>query len=566
MRGLVNQYILYLLVPLFSSPVIAFLYSKSYGVGKLRLGFRFIGGRLENLKLMDDVIVAETNSGYVGVSYIDLGEEFFNFREKTPDYFFTRANVLGRLLSSISSEAELRVARISLDTSTIAERLLKELSSLRAVIESVGEDETLAERERILKKIYTRIREGENISGLRAYMVLRLKGRELDSLCRKLREEAEEVSRGFSIILGIRPKILRGKELRKVMEARLFLAPPMEPIMGGEIEASANIPVPPYENGTLDSRGVFLGYRRKTKIPFFYDIRRYGTRHLLVVGPTGKGKTTLLATIANRLYSRNQADMILVDPKGDLARLVSKGFERMRFCTSTPLSRIKKPFYKSIGGMMASPGNQEMFGMLSDRPSSMGELEDLLGVRLFFVRKECPGRIVDPCRLLEHKRSVVVMDNLTDTGRFMATAMILYCMLENMYEMPTSESLRKLVIIDESWRSGEASLYYTRRLVKESRGFGIGLMFSTQSLTDIPLDVLHNFGTSMVFGSPEAGYIEGVSRLTGFDKKQLIKSIPVLGIGEVMVKLPDTSIPVFVDIDAEVASSSGHKLAFTINR
>jgi DNA helicase HerA-like ATPase len=347
-------------------------------------------------------------------------------------------------------------------------------------------------------------------------LVLRDEGKDKHLLINRIRSEAEEIVKGFSIVLGLKPEILRKKELKKIVEAKLFLAPPKEGVIGGEAELASSIPIPSYEPHTLDPSGVFLGYKRKTRIPFFYNLMKYGIRHILVVGPTGKGKTTLLATIANRLYARNQADMLLLDPKGDLSQLLGKGFKKLRFYPDTSIDFLSDTFYRRLGSIIDYPGVGELVAGELRHFKTLGELEKKLGVKLFFVgNPRSSDQVVLP-RLLEYDRHIIVLDNLTDNGRFLATAMILHLVLESMYSLQPSKYLKKMLIIDESWRSSESSLYYTMRLVKEARGFGVGLLFSTQSLKDVPLEVLHNFGTTVAFGSPERGYIEDVSRATGF--------------------------------------------------
>ncbi len=541
----------YILIPLFSSPVIAFLYMKSYKIGSLKIKKGFLTAKPKDYYVKDNVLVIRATNSFIGISYIDLGEDFFNFREKTPEYFFTRATVLGRLISSLSVEAELRVARFSMDTKLLADKILKELSSLRTLLESTSSDEVLKEREKILKNIYIRVKEGEQISGLRAYLVLRIDGDDEKEVVNKLKNEADEIIRGFSIILGINPRVLSKKELYNILETKLLFAPKEKPVIKGEIETVAGLPVPSYEQGTLDSKGVFLGYRKSTRIPFFYNILKYGSRHIIVVGPTGKGKTTLLATIANRLYARNQVDLLLVDPKGDLSQLVARGFRRLRFHPATRITGLQKTMLTNIIQALELPKTGRPSVEDIGKANTLEDLENIMGVKLFFASTISHDNILQLEKIVEYNNDVIVMDNLTDNGRFITTGIILGCFLEQMYKLKPSGFLRKILAIDEAWRSSESSIYYTKRLVKESRGFGIGLLFSTQTLKDIPTEVLHNFGTSIVFGSSESGYIEEIVRLTGLNKKEITNALPMLGIGQVMIKLPESSIPSYIEIDSE---------------
>ncbi len=548
--------IIALVLPLFASPFFAYLYNRTYKVGVLEVKDKFIEAKVKSVAIDNDVIIIEGKDGrVVSISYIDLGEEFHEFKERTPEQLFYRASVLGRILSSINCEVEVKTVKLSIDTKSLCEKIERELSSLRALIDAQPDNERLREREKILKKIYVRIREGEVVSGFRTYIILRASGRRVDDVKKIVETEAKELARALSISLGVKPRILEKSELKRLLESKLLLAPPLEPTLAGSIESATSIPLSPYESETLNYNGVFLGYRRGTKIPYLYDIRVYGSRHGIIVGPTGKGKTTLLATIANRLYSRNQVDMIIIDPKGDLHTKLYKGIPNYRFSTQT-----------LVGGQvldialnaLRESGILREYEVNADKirkARCIGEVEDAIGVRLVYADPSV--YIKDLNEVLEYRNISISMDNLTDDGRFFAITILLGLLTYNIYLEKPCSYLRRIIMVDEAWRSSEASIYYTRRLIKESRGFGIGLLFSTQSLSDIPKDITHNFGTAMVFGSSEAKYIREIHELTGLPSKELEETLPTLGVGEVLIKLPDSRTPAIVEIDPEVRVEEG---------
>jgi thymidine kinase len=73
------------------------------------------------------------------------------------------------------------------------------------------------------------------------------------------------------------------------------------------------------------SVSVLLGYDERTGAPIFLPLMdEQGALHTLVVGPTGTGKTTLLATIVLRVIATDiaEAGVVVIDPKGDLASML----------------------------------------------------------------------------------------------------------------------------------------------------------------------------------------------------------------------------------------------------
>jgi len=538
-----------LVLPMLFSPVLVFLYKKTFNIGKISLPKDLVSGKISSIEInKDGILVFKTKEGnFIGISYIELGEEFFELKEYTPESLLARSYLLGRILSGITAEAEFRIVRKNIDTAKLSEKIEKELDSLRALMETQPENQRLKEREKRLLKIYERISEGEKIGWLTSYIVLRTKGNEREHVEKILLQETNELVRALKIMLGINSRITTRKELRRILEAALFLTPQTNtPYLGGEKESFSTVPIPPYERSTLDPKGVFIGYRRGTKIPFLYNLTLYGTRHVLVVGPTGKGKTTLLATIINRVYARGQTNMVIIDPKGDLNSMVSSSITRVRFSSKTIVE--KKLVENILAHLLHETSNNSYLN--GKTRFSLQQLEENLGIRLVFA--DPPGNEEIPLEKILNTRTVlIVLDNLTDDGRFLMVAVLMRILLEQLYNEEPTKRLKKLIVIDEAWRSSESSLYYTKRLIKESRGFGAGLILSTQSLKDIPSEVLHNFGTIMAFGSSDSGYIQDILSLTGFNVKDVAKELPLLGVGEIIVKLPESIHPAFVEVDPD---------------
>uniref|UniRef100_A0A7J3ZK52 DUF87 domain-containing protein n=1 Tax=Fervidicoccus fontis TaxID=683846 RepID=A0A7J3ZK52_9CREN len=549
-----------MLIPLFASPLVALLYNKTFKVGLIRNGERFVSGSVKRVELLDSLIVFERRDrGYIGIACIGLDDTLFSEKMRSPEDFFSRALILGRLLSNVKAEVELRIAKVSIDVMELSKKIERELSSLRVLLESQSTDERLLERERGLKRLYEKIRSGEKVGWMKPYIILRASDDSKERVVSALEREAEELARAITITLGVQTRVLKSKELGRMLEAMFATTPPVKISLGGEEELSKALAMPPYERESLDPRGVFLGYRVGTKIPFLYDVVRHGTRHILVIGPTGKGKTTLLATIANRLYVRNQVDVTVIDPKGDTEYMLLKGFSRFRISSSTVINSRKASLaFRVLEGVYGS--REKWFESVQNGvygrerneggPMTFEELERALGVKLLYA--DPPSREFQLNSIVTERYSAIILDNLTDDGRFVAIAILMSLYLEALYRTTPTNRLRRLLVIDEAWRSSEAALYYTRRLVKESRGFGVGLLFSTQTVKDVPEDVIHNFGTIIAFGSADSSYVESIIRIVGYKERGIDKKLQALGVGQAMIKLPDLATLSFIDIDPEV--------------
>jgi hypothetical protein len=97
---------------------------------------------------------------------------------------------------------------------------------------------------------------------------------------------------------------------------------------GARPNTRGSLVLPPRQHN-VSGKPVVLGWRLDLESAVYaLDYPRDFTTHVGVVGPTGKGKTVLLAGIASQLIALNKADrdpylMAILDPKGDLASLIS---------------------------------------------------------------------------------------------------------------------------------------------------------------------------------------------------------------------------------------------------
>lgn len=512
------------------SPALVYMYTKGFLPGSLTRGSVISGlGKVEEARWYKNALVLRLGQErYVGICYIDIGDPMYSEGYTTADGLYLRAKLLGRALANVDSRVELRFHKVPLSTEAIEKRLEGELNAVRAVVESQGPSPELKERERRLVNMLERIKKGEKASWFSAYLVLYAEGRSLEEAGEKAINETENLMKALKLVLGGRVRMCTRRQVRKSLESLLAGPPTVRTVIRLDRDPLPP-PLPPVERGSLSPRGVFLGYRADSQVPFLYDVRRFAVRHMLVVGPTGKGKTTLLATLVNRSYARGLVDFLVVDPKGDLDRVLVR---------SVPRLYIGR---KTVGG----------FEENAQKEQSVEELERALGTRLVLVNPKDAIESIENVLRAEGSRYLSLV-NLTDEGRFLVIRALLKALLEWMYELEPIGRLRMIVAVDEAWRSSEASIYYVKRIVKESRSFGIGLTLLTQTVGDLPEELLSNFGTLVVFGSQEENYLKAAASLLGINAEEAKELLSGLGVGEAVFKLPESQSPVVVEIDPEV--------------
>jgi len=530
---MVNPLIVTLSIAGALSPLIAYLANKGLlpgGFIKRELVKSF--GSIKAIHFYKNSLVLEKNGGrYVGVAFIDLSDALFKGNYKSLEGLYFRSRSLGRILSSSDARVELRFHVVPLALDKVEKKLERELEAVRAVIQANGPREELIDREKRISAVLEKIKKGERASWFTAYMVVYAEGRSVGEAAEKALREARGIASSLNTSLGARAYVCSSRQVKEVMRS-FFLGPPLTK---AELRTSADpitMPLPPVEKETLSPRGIFLGYRSGTRIPFMYDLRRFGSRHILIVGPTGKGKTTLLSTLANRIYSRRIAPLLIVDPKGDMERMLSKSIKRAYISSSTII-----PLTDDI-----------------DYEKPLSELEAKLKTKLLLRNptENTLSRLNDVHSIDDSL--FLVLSNLTDEGRFLVIGGLMKSLVEWLYTIEPTRGLRKVIMIDEAWRASEASVYNAGRIVRESRSFGVSLVLSTQSTEDLPKELLSNIATIFVFGGTERRYVENASWLLNISVDEAREALSVLGVGQALVKLPDNPYPIEIDIDPDTNS------------
>ncbi|KSW12353.1 hypothetical protein CF15_06325 [Pyrodictium occultum] len=233
----------------------------------------------------------------------------------------------------------------------------------------------------------------------------------------------------------------------------------------------------------VESAFVPIGYDillgRIVGIPLWDDT---GARHTVVVGPTGRGKTSLAALVAVLSSLLHNATVVAVDPKGDLWSLLSWSGLAVHVEVESSrdaaylASRILRALGESVGGIV----------------------------------------VVDIRYLSEGEKYLHLETALSDA-----------------FSLLQGVGRRSLLIVDEFWRVKES--YVVRKIVREGRSSGISLMLVSQQPEDFGPDVWSNSSNSVVFGSHDETYLESIKRLSGM-ASQDVSFIRRLGVGEALVQ------------------------------
>jgi DNA helicase HerA-like ATPase len=276
------------------------------------------------------------------------------------------------------------------------------------------------------------------------------------------------------------------------------------------VESAVNAPVILVtEDDVSDRRGVILGRMVDSEGVLVLDWPRDFEAHIGVLGPTGRGKTVMLAGIAAQLGMLSDVRLdpymvLVIDPKGDLRNLLSK-----------------------VASKVVRPG-----GYCIPLPRLDGVAEEL--VKSSVEAGWGKGK-VDVCRGSLIERGLVVYDltNLGNEDRNVASSLIVSSLVLEASEKGLPG--RVVLVVDEAWRVAIGSANHMIMALREGRSKGLYVIYATQSPSDLPQAILDNTRVVVAFGGFTKNYAELARRL-GLEEVDKLLRLPV---GEAYVRVGD---------------------------
>ncbi len=205
---------------------------------------------------------------------------------------------------------------------------------------------------------------------------------------------------------------------------------------------------------------IILGVHPDYGILYALSWPRDFQTHIGIIGPTGRGKTVLMALVAFQLNTKNPGgtSIVILDPKGDLERLVEKsGIE------------IQELEEESYSLPCYQPG--------AYKPAGRG--------------KE------------KHENAKRLLAALLDSAE------------QDACTIPV------VVFVDEAWRFLGELENYMESSIREGRSRGLYIIYATQTPRDIPRNILDNTGVQIIFGGYTRSYTED-SQILGLKTEDLL--------------------------------------------
>jgi len=272
---------------------------------------------------------------------------------------------------------------------------------------------------------------------------------------------------------------------------------------------------------------VLIGFSRDSLHPVGLELREF-YYHLAIIGPTGRGKTTLLASIIEQVLAETSTRVFAIDFKGDLESYLQPGIVDVIMPEKAPLHFLKPP---------AGVNYIDWRSIVLDAVSYVTSLSpDKISLALNTLEKSSnleQALKSQPASLLIHfldfidcnvdykyleelyRKSVVI--SLKNRGIvFQNTYASLFIGLLRSVLLRESSDHGVLIALDDAWRI--LKLRSIIEIVREGRSRKVGVVISTQTPEDIPVEILENISHFVIYGSRNSEYIEKVKNIVGLSE------------------------------------------------
>jgi DNA helicase HerA-like ATPase len=353
----------------------------------------------------------------------------------------------------------------------------------------------------------------------------------------------------------------------------------------------------PFLRTSLHSRGIhksgiLIGRIINSGRNVFWNPNSSMSPHIIVVGPTGSGKTETLISIATKMHSLLSTTILAIDVKGDIeARLLKRGYLfRSIDVPRTPLGSLY-PFYIDP----SARAGQVFEAIVSSFDVNDIKMQAAIykAIKRAYEKTPTPtwqnilselsqedehvrimiSRIIDEISYLDggkqqigHYEIVEGEINIISLSKISKEKeeTLSYAMNIVFQDMLNYMSSRHVdpryvggaIVIDEAWiltRKGRSSTRLLN-LVKLSRGYGLSVLLATQSFRDFGDDwdrILENSGLLIALSNPSKRFWSDASKFLKIDRETIEELMVVMGRGDALIRILPDPRPLPISLETE---------------
>ena len=535
--------------------------------------------------LNNSLIIKVRENECLGLRFIAVQDPLNTLSSLHLDKIEQYMNNFSSFLSLLSDNVTMMYIKISESYTDLLKRIESKMNKLRVLLELGGNDVKKLRELKVLEKIHDNLLNSKNVYRIMLLFIIKVVGK-CDVIEDILEKETSTLTELIDTYLSLKPYIVNPKNIVDyktvipVMDRKIVVDKRKSILIIGN-SGGALLPISRNESNVIDVdlEGVYIGYDMVLGKPIMLSPEKHLKYHGLVIGPTGKGKTTLLASMFYRAHLLGYS-VAAIDFKGDMARYVAdddlivygvdfksllksyrnKGFDinKWVFDVARILSSIfglKRAESYIIFRVVQQVifGNKDLSSIereLSKNKyfSRIGSRSDVYDHIIEAINTLIDNEAKHDMLLREFKKTYILnLEHYPDYIKELLSSIVL--LYEKNMSTPLSK-FKKLVLVDEAWRLRNINPNALSTLYREGRSLGIGVFSTSQLLRDLSKTIVDNSSVFVIFGSNTKEYINDIKESFDLTHRELEK-ISKLGVGEAAIIIKGSKRPIWVKIVPE---------------
>ncbi|ABP94339.1 MULTISPECIES: DNA import protein CedB [Metallosphaera] len=503
----------------------------------------------------------------IGVVIVD--DIPYDYRDLSDSSLRASINAFHKI-TNIGEHVDIIFRKKYIDQRIYTERLLNKLQNLRIIIENDPSNAKAKKEMELLQSILDRLEQGEKPFSYQVVLLVHGKDKQ------EARSLGEVLIRGLES-LNIKSRFATVKEIEDILSLNLTRF--RKEGLPSQIPFLTPFSLEKMPVVEKWSDGVYLGKDMERQVPVFWNVEKSENPHIMIIGPTGSGKTELLIWLGSLMSLQYSVPVVFFDVKGDIrTRLRRYGFN---FKVLNPLfyslklldfpyvaPSIKPLFIEKIVGVSFKLNREERAILFNVLNRHLKETHGRPEWRTILRYEEIGDRY-------SIRRSLELVESFDSDGPFILDGMthginvvdltqlkdetlrrfVIYSFISMLYAYYSSDAdvgLRVGLVVDEAWTILKDDDEYgiIGDLIKRGRGHGISLLMATQNIQDLGQNAdifMDNIGTLCFMNNGDKNFWKDVvKRYSNILDGEVENKLAFLGRGEMLVRFLGDPRPILV--------------------
>ncbi|MEM1860264.1 MAG: DUF87 domain-containing protein, partial [Metallosphaera sp.] len=251
----------------------------------------------------------------IGVVIVD--DIPYDYRDLSDSSLRASINAFHKI-TNIGEHVDIIFRKKYIDQRIYTERLLNKLQNLRIIIENDPSNAKAKKEMELLQSILDRLEQGEKPFSYQVVLLVHGKDKQ------EARSLGEVLIRGLES-LNIKSRFATVKEIEDILSLNLTRF--RKEGLPSQIPFLTPFSLEKMPAVEKWGDGIYLGKDMERQVPVFWNVEKSENPHIMIIGPTGSGKTELLIWLGSLMSLQYSVPVVFFDVKGDIrTRLRRYGF------------------------------------------------------------------------------------------------------------------------------------------------------------------------------------------------------------------------------------------------